>query len=1388
MADQVIRAKDDSENIYDLAEQRDSDGSWSVAVNDKDVQSLLEEVKTKLDNLQTELEEKLEAGEEVALDAATLAALESITVTVSNVIGVTGTQTDALTDDELRASDVQVNDDSLQALVSSTNAALGDTVTVNTVRELLLRIYSAVDDLELSVDNIDLNTDELESLITELNIDVGEIADASAPTGDGSTIALLKAVRDKLTELDGSFDSTDFATQTTLDSLKTEVKSEFDETQAVISTGHSSIQSSITGADANRSSEASSLLDKVTELDNVVDAFKIEQKTEIDDVQVLLNQLLSQEQNVISTVNSSTTALTGDGVFIGGADDLTNCRQVNVFIYSDVDSATDGIIPEYSIDGTNWHSDVVPPFTYSAGGVRRFQFGVYARYFRLNYTNGSSGQSTFEVQTILSPYQGLESIHRLGNVENADRSVILTKSGVMAETPKGLFESIRATSDRSLLITEKGGNISPSGSKYSEGFIDFITHDFGTGSVEREINKLVDIGTSGAGSQVSGDTHHGGALFITDSAPGSVAFYGSQHFIDYAKNTGHGALGEQTFLLDPTSDPITGDAFVEFGLISPDGESRYCYGYDVNGFYTRLVSHETDEIHDDKEYQSVWSVDSCDGSASSQFVRVDGDGNRVPEAISFTNGNLFRMQAEFLYFAEQSFFVKSPSGEIIGTHVHQFGNDHTHLSVRDANMRLFVEVNNGTAGGSIKVRSGSWHGGVFANKSVSIGRSPSGQLHDVPLGGVDPNNTFIIPSLAADDSYNGEVTDMIGVNSALMFVFSDTNLDTVQWHWYEDETTPSTDPFLSTTAFDETQTGGFYVYASLLTTMIDDFGRIEIVNGPDAAAYVQGYVWLYPQGFSGSFQSPLDPFSALSFALANVSSLQAPDDTDTFLPIGRDGFAGYGSLNVYDTHLPLNEDEDAVDVDVQELPEVEDRPLNKFDTGQLSISTASASQIPTPAAWTPHTLSISNMSGGETGVPIFWGNGLVTAASGGYIQAGGTKEFVYNPNDPDSSGPVYVIAGAEGGAASEDIVVGTSYQVTGATNPENILALDDLYVRFDATDEVISVSGFQSSGLTYDEISTVQLAMEANKEGGTGTETIAYIDGYTAIDSGGTSVTSPTVPADSSYLYIVSISRRAIDADVINIINTLGFSGYELIASVSDGDESFTDVYRMTGTPTSSGTFTVNFDAVDDYAVLSITRYSNVLLSDPIENIDTDFSTSSATASFSMNATQNGMAIVVLGSEIITHTSTVGYTEQIDTGSTANNNQSQAVITKPIITTGIESGTSNMSGIGNITMVGITLTPRPIPDPEITLSYDIGGTPGATSGANSISSTSDTEYTVDVSGDREWTDLDIDDLTITAHGTAISSIYADIDAVYLIVSTSSGTVRVSYEWVGKSNA
>lgn len=145
--------------------------------------------------------------------------------------------------------------------------------------------------------------------------------------------------------------------------------------------------------------------------------------------------------NVISTVNS-TTALLGSGAsFIGTAEDISSFAAVAINVEASHDSSAMGMMFEFSSDGTNW--DDMFPFTYTAAdGARRFQFPASAQFFRVNYTNGGTGQTHFRLQTILHRGSIGTTIHRIDDVLVGDRSAELVRAVIAGEAPGGNFLNV----------------------------------------------------------------------------------------------------------------------------------------------------------------------------------------------------------------------------------------------------------------------------------------------------------------------------------------------------------------------------------------------------------------------------------------------------------------------------------------------------------------------------------------------------------------------------------------------------------------------------------------------------------------------------------------------------------------------------------------------------------------------------------------------------------------------------------------------------------------------------------------------------------------------------------------------------------------------------------
>ena len=113
---------------------------------------------------------------------------------------------------------------------------------------------------------------------------------------------------------------------------------------------------------------------------------------------------------VVSTANSSTATLTSGSVFTGTSEDLKDYSLITVTVISDVASATDGLSLQQSSNGTNW--DLIDTYTIAAATAKTISLPRQARYFRLVYTNGGTGQASFRLQTIYTPISGKSSSQR----------------------------------------------------------------------------------------------------------------------------------------------------------------------------------------------------------------------------------------------------------------------------------------------------------------------------------------------------------------------------------------------------------------------------------------------------------------------------------------------------------------------------------------------------------------------------------------------------------------------------------------------------------------------------------------------------------------------------------------------------------------------------------------------------------------------------------------------------------------------------------------------------------------------------------------------------------------------------------------------------------------
>ncbi len=149
------------------------------------------------------------------------------------------------------------------------------------------------------------------------------------------------------------------------------------------------------------------------------------------------NPIPVRNTSFISDDNSSTTLLPGDTggsdhIFTGVSEELTNVAAIFINIFTDQDSATEGLSIQQSSDGTNWdHTDEYSIF---ANSGKNYNINPNSKYFRIIYTNGTVTQTEFRLQTIFKSIYSTPSSHRLGSNIKDDDDAQLVKSVINVQT------------------------------------------------------------------------------------------------------------------------------------------------------------------------------------------------------------------------------------------------------------------------------------------------------------------------------------------------------------------------------------------------------------------------------------------------------------------------------------------------------------------------------------------------------------------------------------------------------------------------------------------------------------------------------------------------------------------------------------------------------------------------------------------------------------------------------------------------------------------------------------------------------------------------------------------------------------------------------------------
>lgn len=783
----------------------------------------------------------------------------------------------------------------------------------------------------------------------------------------------------------------------------------------------------------------------------------------------------------------------------------------------------------------------------------------------------------------------------------------------------------------------------------------------------------------------------------------------------------------------------------------------------------------------------------------------------------------------------------------------------------------------------------------------------TGVSTNIRTGGLDPTNSTTTP-LGIGGTFTGTYRKTDNYESALIFIVSDVPLNSVLLRWSADGSTTRSG-LLSTTVLTSTIISGFYVYINVLTTLIDRYVRLEIINDGSATTFFEADLWLYQGAFPGSFGGLSADLSSLSTALLtravqagidpneefkNFRAQGSHDGNSTSTPLAAGGIfrgtwfpwqenyvklitdlrsdvAGTLYIDFSEAVAPVDgSDADIVGIPLTFAYDPSATPLfyrqtpiqSKWVRHRYINGIAAQSVFGLDAGFTisdpglvSQSLSILPLAKGEAGV-VRSVPAILNAAGSAYVEVpvdsvtGNPKVTVSNIRDDvlieplssasatqlalgttatridpsplsnrrvvsitnegpgrvsighssaitfdsssvrlpvartktfgiDSGIEMWAIVENTGGVQSTLDRTGTTSAGT-ATNTANAKTSGNSYATM-TSGQTVDISSFTAG--TANTLVSVKLGLEANKTASQ-FETVAFQDVKTGNSAAvGTVATSASVTAVNNHFYIAAVGREA--NAVVSSISGIGLTWTKLLQKDSDDANRAVDVWYAQGTVTTSGVVTASFATNPTTAHISVSRFSNVDPTTPIQASNSGATNSSTPSAGAVAGTNKGEVVMVVEYDnATTFTPGAGYTSV----SAEFGNEGLGVLRKDLTSTANDTPTSTISAGKHWAAISLTLTPAAAVDPIITLSYTLSAVTGATSGTVTLTSSTDSTSFVDVTADRSWVVGDIANVHVIATGTTISAAAANIDEVFLrLIDSTGNTSRVSVWQGAKAN-
>lgn len=128
----------------------------------------------------------------------------------------------------------------------------------------------------------------------------------------------------------------------------------------------------------------------------------------------------------VSTDNSTSITLLSGATFTGEWENIVNFGVISINTITSHDSAIDGLCIDFSSNAND--IDNFDTYSISANLGNTTSIQASTKYFRIVYTNGSTEQTYFRLQTVLKPYYVKPSSHRIKDSISGENDAELVKS------------------------------------------------------------------------------------------------------------------------------------------------------------------------------------------------------------------------------------------------------------------------------------------------------------------------------------------------------------------------------------------------------------------------------------------------------------------------------------------------------------------------------------------------------------------------------------------------------------------------------------------------------------------------------------------------------------------------------------------------------------------------------------------------------------------------------------------------------------------------------------------------------------------------------------------------------------------------------------------------